>query len=101
MRLEVVGKALAYRWPGGEVHFTPGMPVDLPDERAQRLLDKAPGKVRRVADQALVTGGATVTWDSPLFGILVGPILAVLDHGITVLHPLTEKPCTIPRGWVR
>lgn len=45
MRLEAL-TPFTYRWPGGEVHLEPGTPIDLPDERAQRLLNKAPGKVR-------------------------------------------------------
>lgn len=48
MMLEVVGDSFTYRWPGGEVHLEPGKPVDLPDDRAQRLLAKAPGRVRVV-----------------------------------------------------
>jgi hypothetical protein len=45
MRLEAL-TPFTYRWPGGEVHLEPGTPIDLPDERAQRLLTKAPLKVR-------------------------------------------------------
>jgi hypothetical protein len=45
MRLEAL-TPFTYRWPGGEVHLEPGTPIDLPDERAQRLLNKAPEKVR-------------------------------------------------------
>src|SRR5437899_1947853 len=48
MLVEATGKALTYRWPAGEVHLEPGKPVDLPDDRARRLLEKAPGKVRVV-----------------------------------------------------
>ena len=45
MRLEAL-TPFTYRWPGGEVHLEPGTPIDLPDERAKRLLIKAPEKVR-------------------------------------------------------
>ncbi len=46
--------------------------------------------------------GSTITWFSPLFGLLSGELLAVLDDGqIEVFHPLTEKLARIPRAWVR
>ena len=41
-------KPLTYRWPGGEVHFEPGIPQKLDDERARRLLASAIGKVHVV-----------------------------------------------------
>ena len=43
-----------------EVHLEPGKPVDLPDARAKRLLDKAPGKVRVCV--SAIQPGAFVTW---------------------------------------
>jgi hypothetical protein len=46
MLLEAVEKPIIYRWPGGEVRLEPGKPVPLPEDRARRLLAKAPGKVR-------------------------------------------------------
>jgi hypothetical protein len=48
MKIEATGKSLIYRWPGGEVHLEPGKPIDLPDERAKRLLMKAGTKARMV-----------------------------------------------------
>lgn len=48
MLIEAVGKPLTYRWPDGEVRLEPGKPVALPDERARKLLQKAPSKVRMV-----------------------------------------------------
>ncbi len=46
--------------------------------------------------------GSTITWFSPLFGLLSGEVLAVLDdEQIEVFHPLTEKLVRIPRAWVR
>jgi hypothetical protein len=41
-------KPLKVNLPTGEVHLTPGVPVELPIEQAQRLLAKAHGKVRTV-----------------------------------------------------
>lgn len=60
MLIEAIGKPLTCRWPGGEVHLEPGKPVDMPDARAQRLLEKAPGKVRMVT--APIATGSFVTW---------------------------------------
>lgn len=48
MLIEAIQGPITYRWPGQEVHLVPGTPVDLPDERARRLLVKAQGKVRIV-----------------------------------------------------
>lgn len=60
MLIEAIGKPLTYRWPGGEVHLEPGTPIDLPDDRAQRLLSKAPGKVRMVPPA--IAAGSPVAW---------------------------------------
>ena len=49
-----------YRWPGGEVHLEPGKPIDLPDDRAQRLINKAPGKVR--VCPPTIAAGSLVSW---------------------------------------
>ncbi len=35
--------------PNGRLRLEPGHPVDFPEDRARRLLEKAPGKVRVVA----------------------------------------------------
>lgn len=48
MLIEAVKRPITYRWPGQEVQLIPGSPVDLPDERARRLLFNFPGKVRVV-----------------------------------------------------
>ena len=59
--IECVGPAFTYRWPGGEVRLEPGKPIDLPDERAKRLLIKAAGKVRVIAPT--ISPGDQITWD--------------------------------------
>jgi len=51
MLLEAIKGPITYRWPGREIILIPGTPVDLPDERAQRLLGKAQGKVRVVVSR--------------------------------------------------
>lgn len=43
MTLEALAP-VTYRWPGGEIEFTPGVPVNVPDERARRILTKAHGE---------------------------------------------------------
>lgn len=48
MLIEAIGVPFVCRWPGGECHIVPGQPVELPDDRAQRLMAKAPGRVRAV-----------------------------------------------------
>lgn len=60
MTVECVGEAFTYRWPGGEVRLEPGKPIDLPVDRAQRLLAKAPDRVRVV--QRLIQAGDAITW---------------------------------------
>ena len=41
-------KPLRVRLSDGEIHLTPGKPVRLPDWQAQKLLSKAPNKIRVV-----------------------------------------------------
>ena len=60
MLIEAIGKPLTCRWPGGEVRLEPGTPIDLPDDRAKRLLSKAPGKVRMVIPA--IQAGSLITW---------------------------------------
>ncbi len=72
-KLEAVGAPVAFRGQWGEIRLVPGQPVDLPDDRAARLLSKAPGRVRTVESTERVMSHLhvrTVTWDSPLFGLL-------------------------------
>ncbi|NGZ11162.1 MAG: hypothetical protein CV088_17580 [Nitrospira sp. LK70] len=48
MKLEATGKPFIYRWPGGEVRLESGKPIDLPPDRAAKLLARASGRVRQV-----------------------------------------------------
>jgi hypothetical protein len=102
--IECIGSPFTYRWPTGEVRLVPGHPVELPEDRAARLLEKAPGRVRVVEsvdriDAALI--GCVVMWDSPLFGLLRAAVLEDLPYGVRVFHPLTEMECVIPTTWLR
>lgn len=55
MRVEAIARPITYRWPQGEVLLRPGRPVELPDDRARRLLEKASGKVRAVGPAPVPT----------------------------------------------
>lgn len=60
MTVECIGAPFTYRWPGGEVHLAPGKPIDLPDARAKRLLDKAGDKVRAITP--VIHSGDLIEW---------------------------------------
>ncbi len=46
--------------------------------------------------------GSTITWFSPLFGLLSGELLAVCEDGrVEVFNPVTETVTPIPQAWVR
>lgn len=86
---------LRLKLPTEEVHLQPGVPVDLPFPYAQRLLERAPGKVR-----ALVPGDR-VSWISPLFGRLSGELIGVRTmEMVVVYHPLAETIREIPLAWL-
>jgi hypothetical protein len=101
LTLETIGQPFAVKIEGRLIHLRPGTPMEFTDTQGLRLLARARGRIRVVSGQTPVTAGKTITWESPLFGLLTGPVLTVIGGGITVMHPLSEKPCTIPRGWVR
>ena len=60
MLIEAVNHPILCRFPGGEIRMEPGKPVDLPEARALRLLDKAAGKVRMIAPTVQV--GDQIEW---------------------------------------
>ena len=96
-------KPLLVRLPSGDLHLTPGKPVDLPDKQARKLLTKAQGKVKLVPTRPpRFQPGTWIEWDSPLFGRLRGELLGVHGDGwLEVFHPLTDKLARIPEAWVR
>jgi hypothetical protein len=99
MKLEAFGKPFIYRWPGGEVRFEPGKPVDVEPERARRILAKLGDRVRPVG---VPQPGEVVTWDSPLFGTCTGEVLATHPDGsVLVWHPSTDRLAKIPADWMR
>ncbi len=104
MTIECIGPPFTYRWPDGEIRLVPGYPVELPEGRAARLLEKAPGRVRVVEAANRINGyliGRIVSWESPLFGLLRATVQEDLLHGVRVFHPLTEVECVIPMTWLR
>lgn len=104
MWLEAVYKPIRYQWPGGEIRLIPGVPAELPDDRARRLLEKADGDVR-VVNAPLpiedIQPGDMVAWLSPLLPEQQGEVLAVHpDETFLAFHPLTEILCKLPLAWV-
>jgi|CXWL01.1.fsa_nt_gi hypothetical protein len=80
----------------GDLHLKPGLPVDLPDGDAVRLLAKKPDAVRPV-----LRAGDWAEWLSPALPKQRGKVLAVHPDGtFEVFHPLTEAPCRLPVSWV-
>jgi hypothetical protein len=103
--IECIGAPFTYRWPTGEVRLAPGHPVELPDSRVARLLEKAPGRVRVVVSSNESDGDLTghiVTWESRLFwGEMRATVLEDLGHSVRCVHPLTDVECVIPRAWLQ
>lgn len=99
MHIEATEKPIRYRLATGEeVILRPGVPVEVPEQAARQLLQKAGGKVRAVFP--LVTIGQTVAWCSPLFGNLQGVALLIEADSILVQHPTIGEPAWIYRGWI-
>ena len=94
---------LTIRLPEGEVRLRPGEPFELSDQCALKLMECAPGRVRRVGvtTQAGSLLGQVIQWDSPLFGLLSGLVQDDYGDRVVILHPLTEQVATIPKAWVR
>lgn len=86
-----------YNWSRTrDLHGTPGLPVDLLDGDAVRLLAKKPDTVRPV-----LQAGDQVEWLSPALPPQRGEVLAVHSDGtFEVFHPLTEALCRLPVTWV-
>ena len=100
MMLEAVGNAFTYRWPGGEVHLTPGQAVVLPEDRARRLLAKAGGRVRRVELPVPVVG--RIQWRSPLFGDCQGTVVfgPESDWYCVRTHSVSGSLALVHESWI-
>ena len=60
MKVECIGKGFVYTWPGGRITLEQGRTIDLPDERATRLLRKVGNRVRLVI--STIQPGDRITW---------------------------------------
>ena len=49
MLIEAVDHPILYKWPQGEIRLKPGKPVEVPEDRGQKVLAKCGGKVRKVS----------------------------------------------------
>ena len=93
----VVLRPLHVRRSNGDLHLKPGLPVELPDGDALRLLTKKPDAVRPV-----LQAGNWVEWLSPALPPQQGEVLAVHPDGtFEVYHPLAEALCRLPITWVK
>lgn len=76
MKIEAVGRAFTYRWPGGEVRLEPGKPIDLPADRATKLLACAGARARLVDEpvtiEIAIPNARPIYWESATSEIL-GP----------------------------
>lgn len=72
-----------------------GTTIDLPPDKVDALLLKAPGKIR------VIRPGFIATWRSPLFGICEGRVTEVKADAIVIgCHGVTKEPATIPAEWI-
>lgn len=110
--------------PDGERDLAPGQTYDLPELQAQKLLAKAPGRVRiaqaapsqeRIAfdlnvnlpppghsldDDETIPPGAKIRFRSPMFGQLEAVAIEARGAVVWVWHPMRECEACIPRHWV-
>ena len=76
---------LTVKFSTGDIRLTPGVPVEIPTVQAQRLLAKAPGKVREVtrgwlpAWQELAALTSSLTADDPRLPVVMTALNACDD----------------------
>ena len=91
---------LSIRLSTGVIELDPGQPVELTDAVAAKLLQRVPGKVRRLVllgPQALVPG-TRILWRSPLFGSCTGEVVLASEGGWVVVreHSITGRLALVP-----
>jgi hypothetical protein len=70
MLLEATNKSIKYRLRDGrEVLLKPGLPIEVPDDAARYLLDKAPGRVQIASSHSQIAhepvqGLSPLYWES-------------------------------------
>jgi hypothetical protein len=96
--------ALQVKLPEKEITFEPGQSVNLPEELALKLLERAAGKVRVVTPPVLadLIPGAKIVWESPLFGQCTGEIALPPENGWLVVrsHSVTGNLALVNVDWV-
>jgi hypothetical protein len=75
-----------------------GQTFNLDDDAGIRLLAKAPDLVTTVL--VTVAVGDVVRWQSPLFGVVQGPVLLAEGESLLIDHPTLGEPAWISRDWV-
>ncbi len=89
---------LTVKLPEGVRTLEPGLTYNLPTLQAQKLLAKAPGKVRAVTPFVV---GDWVEFLSPLFGVCSGRIMNLEVEAVRIGdHSVTKEVMTIPISWV-
>ena len=121
---------LTVRLPEGERQLEPGTSYSFPELYAQKLLAKAPGRVRLVKSSQsedppmeqvafdmnanvrpepagdsptkknVYPAGSLVHFHSPLFGELQAQVLDDNGACVWIWHPLRECEANIPRNWI-
>lgn len=90
--------------PGKVLTVEPGQSVNLPEELAFKLLERAAGKVRVVAPPVLadLISGAKIVWESPLFGQCTGEIALPPENGWLVVrsHSVTGNLALVNVDWI-
>ena len=96
---------LLVQLPDKELRVEPGHSVNLPEELAFKLLERAAGKVRVVAPPVLadLILGAKIVWESPPFGPCSGEIALPPENGWLVVrsHSVTGNLALVNVDWIR
>ncbi len=96
--------ALQVKLPEGELTVESGQSINLPEELAFKLLERAAGKVRVVPPPVLadLIPGAKIVWESPLFGQCTGEIALSPENGWLVVrsHSVTGNLALVNVDWV-
>ena len=82
MLLEAVNRPIRYTWPEGQLRLEPGKPIEVPDDRGQKVLAKCGGKVRKVSPDWLRAWEelAQLTHGLEKTDARFQPIMALLDQ---------------------
>jgi hypothetical protein len=96
LRIEAI-RPLRVKLREAQLELQPGVPVELEDEYARKLLQACPDAVRALDSVCATAPEAFVCWRSPLFGELKGRLLmSALQGNVLVEHPLTGEFVYIP-----